>query len=69
MPIYWTISERLKEKGWTRYRLAREMGVEPSTVYKLLRRKRAHVAEEPTLSKLCEALGVQPGDLLEYKKR
>jgi len=63
MAIYWTVDALLKARGWTRYRLAKELGIEPSTIYKILKRK------EPTLDALCRVLDCQPGELLEYKKR
>ena len=57
----------LKRKGWTPYRLSRETGLTVPTAYRLA---------DPdiefgrftadTLDRLCEALGVQPGELLEW---
>ncbi|MDZ4258676.1 MAG: helix-turn-helix transcriptional regulator [Gemmatimonadales bacterium] len=54
-------------KGWTPYRLARETGLSGPTAYRLA---------DPTLEfgrfttstidRLCAALEVQPGDLLEW---
>lgn len=63
----------LKQKGWTPYRLARETGLTVPTAYRLadpaLQFGR-FTAE--TLDRLCAALNVQPGELLEWvpdKKR
>ena len=57
----------LKRKGWTPYRLARETGLTTPTAYRLadpLLRFGRFTAD--TLDRLCAALGVQPGDLLEW---
>lgn len=72
MPIYWNwtnVPAILKAKGWTVYRLATELDMEPSAVYKLLKRKRAKIVEEPTLDALCRVLDCQPGDLLTRRAR
>ena len=57
----------LKEKGWTPYRLAQETGLTVPTAYRLadpaLRFGRF---TSDTLERLCAALDVQPGDLLEW---
>jgi DNA-binding Xre family transcriptional regulator len=63
----------LKRKGWTPYRLAQETGLTVPTAYRL-----ADPALQfgrftaDTLDRLCAALNVQPGELLEWvpgKKR
>jgi putative transcriptional regulator len=57
----------LKERGWTAYRLAKETGLTAPTAYRL-----ADPTQEfgrftgDTLDRLCAALQVQPGDLLEW---
>ncbi len=63
----------LRQKGWTPYRLAQETGLTVPTAYRLadpaLRFGRFTV---DTLDRLCAALNVQPGELLEWvpeKKR
>ena len=57
----------LKRKGWTPYRLAQETGLTVPTAYRLadpaLRFGRFTA---DTLDRLCAALGVQPGELLEW---
>jgi putative transcriptional regulator len=61
------LADLLAERGWTPYRLARETGLTIPTAYRL-----ADVSMSfgrftaDTLDRLCEALGVQPGDLLEW---
>src|SRR5919202_2179051 len=57
----------LERKGWTPYRLARETGLTVPTAYRLadptLRFGRFTA---DTLDRLCAALQVQPGELLEW---
>ena len=61
------LADLLAERGWTPYRLARETGLTIPTAYRL-----ADVSKSfgrftaDTLDRLCEALGVQPGHLLEW---
>jgi DNA-binding Xre family transcriptional regulator len=60
----------LKQKGWTPYRLSQETGLTVPTAYRLA---------DPTLDfgrftadtldRLCAALEVQPGELLEFVPR
>jgi putative transcriptional regulator len=61
------LAEVLAERGWTPYRLARETGLTVPTAYRLadpaLRFGRFTA---DTLERLCAALEVQPGDLLEW---
>ena len=57
----------LEREGWTPYRLARETGLTVPTAYRLadptLRFGRFTA---DTLDRLCAALDVQPGELLEW---
>lgn len=61
------LADVLAERGWTPYRLARETGLSVPTAYRLadpdLRFGRFTA---DTLDRLCAALRVQPGDLLEW---
>lgn len=65
--IRFRLAKVLKERGWTAYRLAKETRLTAPTVYRL-----ADPAQEfgrftvDTLDRLCAALQVQPGDLLEW---
>jgi DNA-binding Xre family transcriptional regulator len=65
--IRFRLAAILKRKGWTPYRLARETGLTVPTAYRLadpdIDFGRFTAA---TLDKLCTALRVQPGDLLEW---
>jgi DNA-binding Xre family transcriptional regulator len=71
--IRYRVAELLEKKGWTRYRLAKEMGLTEPAVYRLAEPNRAVTRiDGRTLEKLCQAFKVQPGELLEWvpdKKR
>lgn len=63
----WRINRLLKERGWTAYRLAQETGLTVPAVYRLSKQNaQMGRVEGSTLDRLCEALGVQPGELLEW---
>ena len=65
--IRFHLARILERKGWTPYRLARETGLTVPTAYRLadpaLRFGRFTA---DTLDRLCAALDVQPGELLEW---
>jgi DNA-binding Xre family transcriptional regulator len=65
--IRFRLAEVLKRKEWTPYRLAQVTGLTVPTAYRLadpdLRFGRFTA---DTLDRLCRALDVQPGDLLEW---
>lgn len=69
--IRWRIPDLLKQRGWTAYRLAQETGLTVPAAYRLARGGAVKRIDAETLERLCEALGVEPGDLLERdaKKR
>jgi len=48
--------------GWSKYRLAQEMGVKRQWVYVVLKRKGGNTLS--TVSKIANALGVDPKELL-----
>jgi putative transcriptional regulator len=57
----------LKRKGWTPYRLSRETGLTVPTAYRLADPEIAFGRfTADTLDRLCAALDVQPGELLEW---
>src|SRR5215210_2392359 len=65
--VRWRINEVLKQRGWTAYRLARETGLTVPAVYRLAKQNaQMGRVEGATLDLLCAALGVQPGELLEW---
>ena len=57
----------LKRKGWTPYRLAQATGLTVPTAYRLADPElRFGRFTADTLDRLCAALDVQPGELLEW---
>jgi putative transcriptional regulator len=57
----------LERKGWTPYRLARETGLTVPTAYRLADPEvQFGRFTADTLDRLCAALDVQPGELLEW---
>ena len=61
------LADVLAQRGWTPYRLARETGLTVPTAYRLANTaSRFGRFTADTLDRLCTALGVQPGDLLEW---
>jgi putative transcriptional regulator len=57
----------LKRKGWTPYRLAQETGLTVPTAYRLADPElRFGRFTADTLDRVCAALEVQPGELLEW---
>lgn len=66
MPIRYKINimDALKEKGYTSYRIRKEKLFGQKTVQDF--RDGTVVLSQDLLSKLCEILECQPGDLIEY---
>jgi DNA-binding Xre family transcriptional regulator len=65
--IRFRLAAILDRKGWTPYRLARETGLTVPTAYRLADPDLVFGRfTADTLDRLCSALGVQPGDLLEW---
>jgi DNA-binding Xre family transcriptional regulator len=65
--IRFRLAEVLREKGWTPYRLSQATGLTVPTAYRLADPEQQfgrYTAD--TLDRLCTALEVQPGDLLEW---
>ena len=50
------IEELCRDRGWSRYRLAKEMNVSPNSIGNLFRR--TSVPSVPTLRHICRALGI-----------
>lgn len=65
MPLRFKVDilEALKEKGYTTYTLRRDNLLSQSTIQKL--REGKGLAWE-NVSRICEMLNCQPGDILEY---
>jgi DNA-binding Xre family transcriptional regulator len=65
--IRFKLAKILKARDWTPYRLAQETGLTVPTAYRLASEDLAFGRfTTDTLNRLCEALHVQPGDLLEW---
>jgi putative transcriptional regulator len=65
--IRFHLAALLERKGWTPYRLARETGLTVPTAYRLADRTiRFGRFTAETLDRICAALDVQPGELLEW---
>jgi len=57
----------LKKKGWTPYRLSQVTGLSAPTAYRLADPEQQFGRfTADTLERLCAALDVQPGELLEW---
>lgn len=69
MPIRWTLRELADRRKLTGYELATLTGISRQTLYKLMREPDVTRVNAETLATLCETLNVQPGKLLEYRKR
>lgn len=64
MPIkYDKLFELMKEKGLTSYRIRKENIISQSALQNLREGKSVTI---DTISALCKALDVQPGDIMEY---
>ena len=65
--IRFRLAAQLARKGWTPYRLARETGLTVPTAYRLADPELQFGRfTADTLDRICAALNVQPGDLLEW---
>jgi putative transcriptional regulator len=65
--IQFRLGEVLKSKGWTPYRLSVVTGLTAPTAYRLADPSMAFGRfTADTLDRICKALDVQPGDLLDY---
>ena len=64
--IRFRLAELLKRRGWTPYRLSQMSGLTAPTAYRLADPSlRFGRFTTDTLDRLCRALDVQPGELLE----
>lgn len=59
------IPELLKQKGWTKYRLAQEVGMSHPSILKIVNSKNEIPPKTTweTVKKIARALGVTPNDL------
>ena len=67
MPIRYKIDvlEALKKKGYTTYQIRKEKLLSESTIQKF---RNGDIVSAENLSKLCQLLNCQPGDILEYEE-
>lgn len=65
MPIIYTkLFDRLKEAGYTTYRIRKEKLMGQGTLTAL--KNGTGGLEHKTIERLCQVLDCQPGDLMEY---
>lgn len=65
--IRFRLAQILKQKGWTPYRLSQLTGLTVPTAYRLADPELQFGRfTTDTLDRLCRALEVQPGELLEW---
>ena len=62
--IYDKLFQKLKEKGYTTYRIRQERLISEGTLTNL--RNHARHLDGKVLDRLCRVLECQPGDLMEY---
>lgn len=65
MIAYDKLLKLLQEKGYTSYRIKKENIIGQATFTKLKRGEGG--LDHRSIDKLCEVLGCQPGDLMEYR--
>ena len=66
MPIRYKtdILEALKTKGYSTYRIRKEKLLAESTVQAF---RKGELVSLDNIARICELLGCQPGDILEYR--
>ena len=69
MPIYWYLGKVLDEKGITPLELARTLRVKHPSIYRLAGQRKITRITSAKLSKLCDALDCEPGDLLKRRPK
>lgn len=57
------ILEKLKENGYTTYKLRKDKIIGESQIQKI---RNGELASKETLNTICKLLHCQPGDILEY---
>lgn len=65
MIIYIDIMQRLKDNGWTTYRLRKERKIGDATVQRI---KSNQSISTETINTICELCDCQPGDIMIYKR-
>lgn len=54
---------RLKEKGWSAYKLGHEKQLSETTIQRL---RRGEIVEMKSIEKICKLLELQPGEIITY---
>ena len=57
------ILEKLKQKGYTTYKLRKDKIIGEAQIQKI---REGELASKETLNTICKLLNCQPGDILEY---
>ena len=63
--IRWRVAALLRQRGWTGYRLAKELGLSFRAAYPLAQDRAVRRIDAATLEALCDLFGAVPGDLIE----
>lgn len=66
MIVYKNILEKLKSAGYTTTRIRKEKLLTESSLTKIRHNRPISTA---TLGKICELTGLQPADLIEYRRK
>ncbi|MBS6876077.1 MAG: helix-turn-helix transcriptional regulator [Ruminococcus sp.] len=64
MISYQKLFDKLKEEGWSFYRVRQEKLIGQGTLTRL--RNQSGGLDSKTLDKICRTFNCQPGDLMEY---
>ena len=64
MKCYQKLFDKLKEEGWSFYRVRQEKLIGQGTLTRL--RNQSGGLDGKTLDKICRTFNCQPGDLMEY---
>ena len=63
LSVYTNIIQKLKEAGYTTYRLQREKLIGQSTMTKI---RNGEPISTKTIDTICRLAGCQPGDIIKY---
>ncbi|MBA4688607.1 MAG: helix-turn-helix transcriptional regulator [Candidatus Galacturonibacter soehngenii] len=64
--VYNKLFKLLEENGWTTYKIRKEKLIGQGTLTAL--KNKTGGLDSKTISRLCEMLDCQPGDIMEYVK-
>jgi putative transcriptional regulator len=66
--VHLAVSEILDKKGWSTAQFAEKAGITYATALAIRRGNYARIGLD-TIARLCEALGVEPGELIVFEKK